>query len=314
MTQQSATYEGVIADLAAGGRLLLDGGVGTETSRRGGSLEAWAALANVERPEILSSVHADFIAAGADVITANTFGCSEPRLAAHGITGREEELNHAAVALALDARSRAVRPVLVAGSMTTVGRRGPDGAITTPPGGEWALASQAAALAGAGVDLIIVEMLANVERANVQLAAAASAGVPVWAGFSCKLTGDGGALLLGEEAERFEDSLRRIDLSGVDAALVMHTTIDVIGPSLEALSGVWPGPAGAYPHSGRYLGNAWEFDPGFTPEILGRSATEWLAGGCRIVGGCCGAGPEHIRALRKAVDAPHPGAIPPSVE
>ncbi len=303
MTQRSAEYEAVMGRLAEGGRLLLDGGVGTEVQRQGGSLNAWAALANVERPDVVSAAHRAFTEVGADFISTNTFGCSEPRLAAAGITGRMEELNRAAVGLALEERERAERQLLVAGCMTTVGFRGEPGVVGATPEGEWALASQAQVLADAGADLIIVEMLSEVEHANVQLAAAASAGLPVWAGFSSALNGAGQMALLNEPDEPLEDSLRRIDLSGVDAALVMHTTIDVVGPALEALRGVWPGPSGAYPHGGRWMRPTWEFDPGFTPEILASSAVEWLAGGHQIVGGCCGSTAEHIRVLREVVDA-----------
>ena len=312
MTQRSAEYEAVMGRLAEGGRLLLDGGVGTEAQRQGASLEAWAALANVERPEAVSAAHREFIRAGADLISANTFGCSEPRLAAAGIIGRMEELNRAAVALALEAREQAPRPLLVASCMTTVGFRGQDGRVGATPEEEWALASQAQALAEAGVDMLIVEMLAEVEHAKVELAAAATAGLPVWAGFSCTSpqsspADEGGGTwaprLLREPKERFEDSLRRLDLSGVDAALVMHSTIDAVGPALAGLRGAWHGPTGAYPHGGRWMRPAWEFDPGFTPEILASGAVEWLAGGCQIVGGCCGSTPEHIRALRDVVDA-----------
>ena len=322
---RNAAYAGLAARLAAGGRALLDGGVGTEIQRRGGSLQAWAALANAERPELVRAVHADFLAAGADVISANTFGCSEPRLAAWGLAGREEELNRAAVALALDARNEArsgapwasaMPPAgaleardeersgaLVAGCITTVSYRGPDGLGMSPSEAERALESQARILADAGADLLLVEILASVERANAMLAAAASANLPVWAGFSCKRGDDGQLRLLNEPDEPLTDSLRRVDLSGVDAALVMHTRTEDVGQSLAALREAWGGPLGAYPHGGRYARPDWEFDASFTPEALAAGASQWLADGCQIVGGCCGAGPAHIAALRKVLDA-----------
>ena len=298
---RSAAYDGLMGRLADGGLVVLDGGIGTEVQRRGGSLEAWAALANVESPGLLSETHADFIAAGADVITANTFGCSGPRLAAFGIGGRAEELNRAAVALALDARDRADRPPVVAGAMTTVSHRGPQGDLMGEPEDEWALAEQARILADAGADVVLVEMLSDVARANVQLAAAASAGLPVWAGFSCGLNGAGEAALLGEPDERFGESFRRIDLSNVDVALVMHTTPEVIGRALGELRGVRRGPVGAYPHGGRYERPAWGFDPGFTPELVASYAGEWMTDGCQIVGGCCGATPAHVAAIAAVV-------------
>ena len=295
--------------IAEGGVAVLDGGVGTEVARRGGSLGAWAAMANVELPDVVRAIHADFIAAGADIISANTFACSDLHLAAHGIHGREEELNRAAAALALEARERAgpERPLLVAGCMTTVSYRGPEGEVA-PAEEDWALASQARILADAGVDMLIVEMLSHVDRANVELAAAATAGLPVWAGFSCVADEEGNLTLMNQQDEPLEESLRRIDLSGVDAALVMHTHVPVVEPSLAVLRRVWDGPVGTYPHGGWYTRPAWEFDDDFTPDVLAAGAEQWVRGGCRIVGGCCGAGPSHIAALRRVVDAAALGA------
>ncbi len=304
MVSRSLAYESVVQRVTDGGIVVLDGGVGTEVHRRGGVLGAWANLANAEMPDTVRAIHSDFIAAGADVISANTFGCSELHLAAHGIHGREEELNRAAVSLALEARERAgaERPLPVAGCMTTVSYRGPEGRVA-PAEEDWALASQARVLADAGVDFLIVEMLSHVERANVELAAAASADLPVWAGFSSVADEAGNLTLLNQRDEPLEESLRRIDLSGVDAALIMHTRIPEVEPSLAALRSVWDGPLGTYPHGGWYERPAWEFDDDFTPDVLAAGAERWLADGCRIVGGCCGTGPEHIAALRAVVDA-----------
>ncbi|MXY59809.1 MAG: homocysteine S-methyltransferase family protein, partial [Chloroflexi bacterium] len=74
MKQRGAVYETVMGRVADGGFAVLDGGIGTEVARRGGSLGAWANLANAELPDTVRAIHADFIAAGADVISTNTFG------------------------------------------------------------------------------------------------------------------------------------------------------------------------------------------------------------------------------------------------
>ena len=304
MTQRSEAYEEVMRRVADGGYLLLDGGIGTEVQRRGGSLGAWSALANAEMPDTVRAIHADFIDAGADIVSTNTFSCSELTLGAYGIHGREEELNRAAVALAIEARERAgaERPLLVAGCMTTTSYRGPEGKVA-PAEEDWALVSQARTLADAGVDFLMVEMLSHVERARVELAAAATAGLPVWAGFSCVADEEGNLTLMNQEDEPFEESLRRIDLSGLEVAFIMHTRVPLVEPSLAVLRSVWDGPLGTYPHGGGYARPVWEFDGDFTPELLATGAERWLADGCRIVGGCCGATPAHIAALRGVVDA-----------
>ena len=304
MTQRSTVYETAMRRIADGGCLLLDGGIGTEVARRGGTLGAWANLANAEMPDTVRAIHADFIAAGAEIISTNTFGCTEVSLAAHGIHGREEELNRAAVSLAQEVRARAgaERPLLVAGCMTTTSYRGPEGKVA-PPEEDWALASQARILADAGVDFLMVEMLSHVGRARVELAAATTAGLPVWAGFSCVADGEGNLTLMNQQDEPLEESLRRIDLSGVDVAFIMHTQLPEVERSLAVLRGVWDGLLGAYPHGGSYARPNWEFDDDFTPDVLAAGAERWLADGCRIVGGCCGATPAHIAALREVVDA-----------
>lgn len=304
MTQRSATYEAAVRQVTDGGYLLLDGGIGTEVQRRGGVLGAWANLANAEMPDTLRAIHADFIAAGADIISANTFGCTELSLSAHGIHGREEELNRAGAALAMEAREGAgvERPLLVAGCMTTTSYRGPEGKVA-PAEEDRALASQARILADAGVDFLMVEMLSHVERARVELAAAASAGLPVWAGFSCVADEEGNLTLMNQEDEPLEESLQRIDLSSLDVAFIMHTQVPLVERSLAVLRSVWDGPVGAYPHGGGFTRPHWEFDPSFTPDALAAGAERWLADGCRIVGGCCGSTPEHIAALRRVVDA-----------
>jgi len=186
--------------------------------------------------------------------------------------------------------------------MTTTSYRGPEGKVASAEE-DWALASQARILADAGVDFLMVEMLSHVERARVELAAAATAGLPVWAGFSCVTDEEGNLTLLNQPDEPLEESLRRIDLSDVDVAFIMHTRVPEVEPSLAVLRCVWDGPLGTYPHGGSYTRPNWEFDDDFTPDVLAAGAERWLADGCRIVGGCCGATPAHIAALRKVVDA-----------
>ena len=109
---------------------------------------------------------------------------------------------------------------------------------------------------------------------------------------------------MNQEDEPLEESLRRIDLSGVDVAFHhAHPAFRWSSRRLAVLRRVWDGLLGTYPHGGRYTRPSWEFDDDFTPDVLAAGAERWLAGGCRIVGGCCGAAPAHIAALREAVDA-----------
>lgn len=301
-------YQSMMTQLTAGNCVVLDGGTGTEISRRGASLASWGAMATVEHPELLGQMYREFIECGAEVIGTNTFGASDLRLKESGIHDREEELNRAAVKIALRARDEAGRDdsVLVAGSITTVGHRGPGGSQVGDPEEERTLESQAAILVDAGADLILLEMLSQVDHSNAQLEAVRTAQAPVWAGFSCKFREDGEVTLLGHDDETFSESLRRIELAGVDVVLVMHSGIDVVAPALGALQDMWKGPCGAYPHAGRWRNYAevpcWEFDLDFSPAVLADAGADWITRGCQLVGGCCGSTPEHIAALSEMVN------------
>src|SRR4051812_24345674 len=103
--------------------IVIDGGMGTELEARGVPMdhEAWCGLANLDAPDVVRAIHADYIAAGADVIIANTFPTNRPALEAAGCGDRFEEANRAAVAAALAARDAAGRPGPRAGAVAVWG-------------------------------------------------------------------------------------------------------------------------------------------------------------------------------------------------
>ena len=86
--------------------------------------------------------------------------------------------------------------------------------------------------------------------------------------------------------------------AGGSVAIVMHSLIDVAGPALEDLFANWSGPVGAYPHAGEFAMPSWQFVDIPSPEAYAEVVLGWVRRGVQIVGGCCGLGPEHIRALR----------------
>src|SRR4051794_4472351 len=111
--------------------IVIDGGMGTELEARGVPMdhEAWCGLANLGAPDVMRQIHDDYIAAGADVIIANTFPTNRPALEAAGAGDRFEEAHRAAVAAALQARGAAGRGLPVAGSMSLWG---PPGGVAGP--------------------------------------------------------------------------------------------------------------------------------------------------------------------------------------
>jgi len=286
--------------LEQGRMLVTDGGTGSELERRGVPLHpvCWTAAAALEHPSRLVDVHVDFIRAGAEVITTNTFATHRYVLAAAGLDDRFEQINAAAVAAARRARAMTETTVTIAGSMSCL----PPGYDTRRyPGAQAecdAYVELAETLAAQGVDVIALEMMQDTEHAALALAAAQSTGLPVWLGVSCRLDAATGALVGFDFPERrFADVLAPLLQFEPDVVQIMHTPVAALPDALAALRAQWSGPIGVAPELG-------SFDPvkqtrshDVDPAEFAALADTWFADGIQLVGGCCGAGPEHIRAL-----------------
>ena len=156
-------------------------------------------------------------------------------------------------------------------------------------------------MAEEGVDLLLLEMLRDVERAGVIVEAALATGIPVWSGFSSEVKPGKPVMPLGEYAiadgATFEEMLGSVMALGGDMAIVMHSEVEYIAPTLEVMKEKWDGPIGAYAHSGYWSRPNWNFDAVISPDDYLREAEGWVEAGARLIGGCCGIGPEHIRLL-----------------
>ena len=97
--------------------------------------------------------------------------------------------------------------------------------------------------------------------------------------------------------ELLADAIAALDDYDVDAVAIMHSDIGVIDDCLDVLDEVWDGPVGVYAHSGDYIDGEWIFDDVISPEDYARLCRGWLDRGVRILGGCCGTRPEHIREI-----------------
>jgi S-methylmethionine-dependent homocysteine/selenocysteine methylase len=285
----------------------LDGGTGSEIEARGVTMDsaAWSAVANLTHPDVVRSVHEDYIRAGADVVIANTFASGPGALAAAGLEGRFVEINNAAVRLACEARERAAdRPVVVAGSLSVMAFEGLVSSQSVEPERiREAYRAQAGVLANAGVDLLVLEMMSALAHARPALEAAADTGVPVWLGVSAAAPSADGQVrtVHGVNLAEFVDDLL-IGPERVDAVLVMHTDLDDTEAALEVVSSRRGEPLGAYPHKGSWKPPHWELSE-ITPDEFASRVAEWRQRGVRLLGGCCGIRPQHIAALHAAVRA-----------
>jgi len=301
--------------LIDGGVVVLDGAISTEIQSRGVALDklSWASRATLDHPDVVREMHADYIRAGADVITANTYGAGHTVLRAAGMTAEEADaLNRRSVELALEARDlvAAERPIWVAGSISS--KRPSNSGNVTPTGPEAAAGfhRQGEILAQAGVDLVITEMMIDIPNATIVTEAALATGLPVWHGFSAELSEDGLSAVEWRDGffvhprEPFDDLVATITGMGGEAAGVMHSYTRATTLALEVVRAHWSGPLLAYAETGRLHYPDWVFDDTASPDEFAVQAKLWAASGVQIIGGCCGTNPEHIRKLRETLLPP----------
>jgi methionine synthase I (cobalamin-dependent) len=278
----------------------------------------------LSHPEIVRDVHEDYIRAGADVIIANTFATCRHVLAGAGLADRTVEINRRAVELAMEARERAGRgrPIAVAGSISNTvawkpGTVGPDPRhFPTPAQEERNYREVAETFAEAGVDLIVMEMMLDIERARRAIAAAVATGLPVWIGISCTRHADGrmtGWDIAAEErggiapeyvpprAPPLRDIIRELSALGGTVAGIMHSSIAATGPALAMLSEHWSGPVMAYPETLAFDPITHQARITVGPEAFARACRDWVERGVQIIGGCCGTTVDHIAAMAAQV-------------
>ena len=291
--------------LRSGPVVLLDGAMGTELQRRGVPMHrvAWSAAALLTHPDVVRQIHADYIAAGAEVITANSFGTARHVLEPAGLGEEVAALNRRAVALAREAREATAdgRRLWVAGSISSFIAEADFRNTPTQAAARRSYAEQAELLAEAGVDLILLEMMRDIEYSRIAVECALATGLPVWIGFTCKWNADGEVVLRGRDVEHpLADAVGPVTEPGGALVAVMHSELEVVAPALDVLARHWSGPVAAYPHSGDFVMPNWLFDDIVAPEPFAQTAAAW-ADRVAVLGGCCGIGPDHIRALKSSI-------------
>jgi len=287
--------------LASDPPLLLDGAMGTELQRRGADtrLPLWSARSLEERPDLVSAIHREEAAAGADVLTANTFRTHRRTLEKGGLGARSRELTALAVRLAREAAETSGREVFVAGSLAPLEDCYRPDLVPDDAALDREHAEQASALAEAGADLILCETHNTVR----ELAAAARAAKATALPFVASMATDGtGRLLSGEPIENAVTALEPFepDALSINCVPAAHLALD-----LARLAAVAPGvPLAAYGNLGLPADDlGWAFTEELSPEAYAGHARRWLALGTRLVGGCCGTTPRHTAALRRLSSA-----------
>jgi homocysteine S-methyltransferase len=290
--------------------LLCDGATGTVLYARGAPLDACFDVLNLNDPRLVQSIHADYIAAGADCIETNTFGANRFKLALHGLAGRAREINRSGARLARDARESAGRDVLVLGSMGPLGKYlAPLGTIE-PAEAREAFREQAEGLLEGGVDALIVETISDLDE--VRLAVEAIREVTDLPIVTLVTFTDDGVTYLGRTPAEVARTLRALDVAAMGANCCVGSSVlyDILLHMLPEAGGV---PLVIQPNAGLPSRVGERLIYLSSPGYMADYAARMLAAGARLVGGCCGTTPQHIAAMRDAFSRRAPGvAVAPA--
>ena len=296
-----SNFEKLQDRLAAGETILMDGGMGSELEkRRLTNPKTWSGGPMLTHPELVRDIHQEYIEAGAEIIITNTFGTGRDMLEEGGLGHKVTEANRLGIEAAVQARRNAGAEdsVVIAASVSTMT---PKEHAEVPVPYEKALETyreQMGELAKGGPDVAVGEMLVRISDTLAVIEAAAELGLPVWIGLS--LVRDGDELYLGIDGrhggETLQDAMDAIKDKDIESVFIMHTLVDDTGPGLEIVKQNWPGTFGAYAHFPGY-GEPTPWANAMDPQQYLEYAKGWREQGARIIGGCCGTTPDHIRAL-----------------
>ncbi|MFO0997724.1 MAG: homocysteine S-methyltransferase family protein [Alphaproteobacteria bacterium] len=285
--------------------VLLDGGMGGELMKRGwDSPTIWSARALIEAPQVVRDLHREFIDAGATVITTSNYSCTPKILAREG---------HGAHVAALVARARDVAneardghgEVKVAGSLPPlVGTYDPD--LVEPRETMRPVYDEIAGTLAPGVDLFICESMTTGIEARTAAEAAAATGKPVWVSY---ILMDSGSNRI-RSGETIGEAIKALDGIAIEAVLFNCCSPEAIGAALPELKRSTKARCGGYANAFRPIPDEYRrerdgrrsFRDDVDPPSYARAVRSWLASGAEIVGGCCGTGPAHIRAIAQVLD------------
>lgn len=285
--------------------LLCDGAMGTLLYARGIGYEQCFDALNQTKPELIQSIHREYITAGADIIETNSFGANRARLETYGLEDQVRDLNLRAARLARETREISGQPVFIAGAV------GPSGRPLQAPDEQHLselrdlFREQIGSLIDGGVDIIILETFTSLaELRQAVLAAQEFSGVPVVAQMSFY---EDGHTLSGQSAARVATVLDDLGVNviGANCSVGPAATLDALQEMTTALKLLESGDErlfSAQPNAGlpARIGNRFFYMA--TPDYFADYAVRFARTGVRLIGGCCGTTPHHIAAMRKALD------------
>ena len=289
--------------------LLCDGAMGTLLYTRGVTYEQCFDALNLTQPELIQSIHREYIIAGAQIIETNTFGANRAKLGAYNLGDQVRKINFRAVKLAQEAREVSGLPVFIAGAIGPSGRplRAPDEQRLSEI--RDIFREQIVGLIEGGADLLILETFSSLAELRQAVLAAKEVGsvLPIVAQMSFY---EDGHTLSGQSPARVAAVLNElnVDVIGANCSVGPAATLDVLQEMIDAhkqqTDTIRSTPAlfSAQPNAGlpTRIGNRFFYMA--TPDYFADYALRFANAGVRLIGGCCGTTPRHIAAMRKALD------------
>ena len=282
--------------------VVFDGGMGTMLYQKGVFLNRCFDELNLSRPEMVLEVHRAYLRAGADAVETNTFGANRYKLQSFGILEKLGDINRKGAELAREAVGDGT---WVAGSMGPLGIKIEPWGPTSVEEAEEAFREQARFLLEGGVDLFVLETFSDLNEIHQAIKAVRSVcDLPIIAQMTLEEDGNS---LYGTAPEVFT---KRLDDWGADVVGINCS----VGPqvmleSLERMVKVTARPISVQPNAGKprsvdgrnlYL---------CSPEYMGSYARKFIVAGAKVVGGCCGTTPEHIKTIKSSVRALRPAHV-----
>lgn len=286
----------VLGERLAAGVLILDGAMGTELQRRTVDigLPLWSANALIAHPEVVSHIHREYVEAGADIITTNTFRTTRRAFHNARLPDRSEALTVLAVRLAREAASTAGgRSVLVAGSIAPLEDCYRPDLVPTGRALYDEHLEHAARLAREGVDFLLLETMNTIREAVAACTAALETGKEVVVSFTCR---PDGALYGGESLEAAVAEVAPLGPTAFSLNCISPRYLDAALRRLRDLTALPIAVYGNVGEPGKEIDEA-PLVRDIDEVAYAAYAGSWVRAGATIVGGCCGTTPEYVRAL-----------------
>lgn len=290
------------------GVILADGAMGTMLYEAGRSLDECLEALNVSQPALVAGIHRAYIAAGSDLIEANTFGANRFRLEAHGQADHLQQINSRGVRIAREEREISGRNVIVSGSLGPTGRTLEPFGTLTRAAAQDAYREQIEVLLEAGVDMLTIETMGNIDEMEAAIAAARSCSdLPIMA---LMTFAEDGRTLTGSNPEQIVERLSslEVDILGANCSVGPQRLLQVVERMrrrLDELEGDRPYLA-CMPNAGwpQIVGSRVIYRS--TPEYFAKFAESAMSGGADVIGGCCGTTPDHISAMSQMIRQHNP--------